>query len=198
MRVGIITGSGSYAWPGLTGQRSRQVETGYGAADVTVGRFVGVDVVHLSRREPGSAQAGASGLVKVSRQGEDSRPGAVGKDAGRPPTAGGHLWVGDRPYAGVRGGANGPRAVGGCRVGSRVRAAHVLHDRSAWESSSSGWWRVEGTRRILPFAGTERFPGGNRVTMDGACWAGIDRRRHLPSSSSLPKSCAEYHLVFGR
>jgi len=66
MRVGIITGSGSYAWPGLTGQRSRQVETGYGAADVTVGRFVGVDVVHLSRREPGSTQAGASGLVKVS------------------------------------------------------------------------------------------------------------------------------------
>jgi len=68
-----------------------------------------------------------------------------------------------------------------------VRAAHLLHDRSAWESSSSGWWRVEGTRRIMPFAGTERFPGGNRVTMDGACWAGIDRRRHLPSSSSLTR-----------
>jgi 5'-methylthioadenosine phosphorylase len=56
MRVGIITGSGSYAWPGLTGQRSRQVETGYGAADVTVGRFAGVDVVHLSRHGSGHSR----------------------------------------------------------------------------------------------------------------------------------------------
>lgn len=56
MRVGLITGSGSYAWPGLADPRPLTVATGYGTADVTEGTIGGVPVVHLSRHGAGHAR----------------------------------------------------------------------------------------------------------------------------------------------
>lgn len=54
MRIGILTGSGSYALPGIeAGAPAEFVETRYGAAPVTAGRFAGVDVLHVSRHRPG-------------------------------------------------------------------------------------------------------------------------------------------------
>jgi 5'-methylthioadenosine phosphorylase len=48
-RVGIITGSGTYSLPGFEGEGPRQVETRFGPARLTEGRFAGADVVHVSR-----------------------------------------------------------------------------------------------------------------------------------------------------
>lgn len=53
MRVGIITGSGSYALPGLEGGVPDRVPTRFGSAEVTHGSFAGVEVVHVSRHLPG-------------------------------------------------------------------------------------------------------------------------------------------------
>lgn len=53
MRVGIITGSGSYSWPFLDEATSRSVDTPHGSVDVTEGTMGGVEVVHLSRHGKG-------------------------------------------------------------------------------------------------------------------------------------------------
>jgi 5'-methylthioadenosine phosphorylase len=53
MRIGIITGSGTYALPDLEAQVPREVETPYGAAVVTAGRFAGTDVLHVARHGEG-------------------------------------------------------------------------------------------------------------------------------------------------
>ncbi|HEX4364476.1 MAG TPA: MTAP family purine nucleoside phosphorylase [Solirubrobacteraceae bacterium] len=54
MRIGILTGSGTYALPGLEADGEPElVQTRYGAAPVTSGRFAGVDVLHISRHRPG-------------------------------------------------------------------------------------------------------------------------------------------------
>ncbi|HEY8867579.1 MAG TPA: MTAP family purine nucleoside phosphorylase [Solirubrobacteraceae bacterium] len=53
MKVAIITGSGTYALPEFEDARPRRVETRFGAADVTEGRFAGVEVVHVSRHGEG-------------------------------------------------------------------------------------------------------------------------------------------------
>jgi purine nucleoside phosphorylase len=54
MRIGILTGSGTYALPGIeTDGEPALVETRFGAAPVTTGRFAGVDVLHISRHRPG-------------------------------------------------------------------------------------------------------------------------------------------------
>jgi 5'-methylthioadenosine phosphorylase len=54
MRIGIITGSGTYALPGIEAdQKPELVETRYGTAPVTSGRFGGVDVLHVARHRPG-------------------------------------------------------------------------------------------------------------------------------------------------
>jgi purine nucleoside phosphorylase len=53
MRIGIITGSGTYALPDFEDARERRVDTPFGAALVTEGRFAGVDVVHVSRHGNG-------------------------------------------------------------------------------------------------------------------------------------------------
>ncbi|MEA2194525.1 MAG: 5-methylthioadenosine phosphorylase [Solirubrobacteraceae bacterium] len=54
MRIGILTGSGTYALPGVeTEGEPELVETRFGAVPVTSGRFVGVDVLHISRHRPG-------------------------------------------------------------------------------------------------------------------------------------------------
>jgi 5'-methylthioadenosine phosphorylase len=52
MRIGIITGSGTYALPGFDGQPS-EVTTRFGTATVTAGAFAGAEVLHISRHGPG-------------------------------------------------------------------------------------------------------------------------------------------------
>jgi purine nucleoside phosphorylase len=53
VRVGIITGSGTYALPGLEVAAARERQTPFGPVVVSEGRFAGVEVVHVSRHEPG-------------------------------------------------------------------------------------------------------------------------------------------------
>ncbi|NUR05216.1 MAG: MTAP family purine nucleoside phosphorylase [Streptomyces sp.] len=53
MRVGLITGSGSYHWPSLEEPGQKTVPTDYGEVTVTEGRVKGVEVVHLSRHGAG-------------------------------------------------------------------------------------------------------------------------------------------------
>jgi 5'-methylthioadenosine phosphorylase len=53
MRIGIITGSGTYALPDFEGAETVEVATDFGPATVTEGRFAGVDVLHVSRHLPG-------------------------------------------------------------------------------------------------------------------------------------------------
>jgi purine nucleoside phosphorylase len=53
MALGIITGSGTYALPGLEEAGSHVVSTRFGEAKVTRGRFAGLDVLHVSRHLEG-------------------------------------------------------------------------------------------------------------------------------------------------
>ena len=54
MRIAILTGSGTYALPGIeTEGEPELVETRFGTAPVTTGRFAGVDVLHVSRHRSG-------------------------------------------------------------------------------------------------------------------------------------------------
>ncbi len=53
MRLGIVTGSGTYALPGFEGAAEREIATRFGAVSVTEGRLAGVEVVHVSRHEAG-------------------------------------------------------------------------------------------------------------------------------------------------
>ncbi len=52
MRLGIITGSGTYALPELQGEK-RTVATRWGETEVTEGTFAGTEVVHVSRHGEG-------------------------------------------------------------------------------------------------------------------------------------------------
>ncbi|HEV2815552.1 MAG TPA: MTAP family purine nucleoside phosphorylase [Solirubrobacteraceae bacterium] len=52
-RIGVITGSGTYALPGFEGDAPQEVHTRFGVARLTAGRFAGVDVVHVSRHWEG-------------------------------------------------------------------------------------------------------------------------------------------------
>ena len=52
-RIGVITGSGTYALPGFEGDGAREVSTRYGPARLAEGRFAGADVVHCSRHWEG-------------------------------------------------------------------------------------------------------------------------------------------------
>lgn len=56
MRVGVISGSGSYEWPALVDPQPRQVTTAYGPVSVTTGGLAGAEVVHLSRHGTGHAR----------------------------------------------------------------------------------------------------------------------------------------------
>jgi 5'-methylthioadenosine phosphorylase len=56
MRVGIISGSGTYSWPGLADPQPRACETEYGSVEVTTGTIDGVQVVHVSRHGAGHAR----------------------------------------------------------------------------------------------------------------------------------------------
>jgi purine nucleoside phosphorylase len=53
MRVGIITGSGTYVLPGFEATGREDVETEWGTASVTRGSLAGVEVVHVSRHGEG-------------------------------------------------------------------------------------------------------------------------------------------------
>jgi 5'-methylthioadenosine phosphorylase len=53
MRIGIITGSGTYALPAFENAQAVEQATEFGPATVTEGRFAGVDVLHVSRHLPG-------------------------------------------------------------------------------------------------------------------------------------------------
>ena len=53
MRVGIISGSGTYALPGFDGFEPEVVATPFGEAGITVGSIAGVEVLHLSRHGAG-------------------------------------------------------------------------------------------------------------------------------------------------
>lgn len=55
MRLGIITGSGTYALPGFHGER-RQRRTPWGSCTLAVGELGGCEVVHLSRHGDGHAR----------------------------------------------------------------------------------------------------------------------------------------------
>jgi purine nucleoside phosphorylase len=53
MRIGIITGSGTYALPGFEDGVPAVVTTRFGVVPVTRGVFAGADVVHISRHREG-------------------------------------------------------------------------------------------------------------------------------------------------
>src|SRR4051795_9681352 len=53
MRIGIITGSGTYALPDFEGAQPIEVRTAFGPATITEGRFAQTDVLHVSRHLPG-------------------------------------------------------------------------------------------------------------------------------------------------
>jgi 5'-methylthioadenosine phosphorylase len=53
MRIGIITGSGTYALPGLDGGAPEEVATPFGPATVTSGRLDGNEVLHIARHGEG-------------------------------------------------------------------------------------------------------------------------------------------------
>ena len=55
MRIGIITGSGTYALPGFEDAGADAVSTPFGSARVTQGRFAGADVLHVARHGEGHA-----------------------------------------------------------------------------------------------------------------------------------------------
>jgi 5'-methylthioadenosine phosphorylase len=53
MRIGIITGSGTYSLPALEAGAATAVPTPYGDALVSEGRFAGADVLHVARHGEG-------------------------------------------------------------------------------------------------------------------------------------------------
>ena len=53
MRIGILTGSGTYALPGLEAATAAEVATRFGAGTGHHGAFAGVDVLHVSRHREG-------------------------------------------------------------------------------------------------------------------------------------------------
>ena len=55
MKLGIISGSGSYTWP-LADARERVIETPFGDVPVTEGRVGSVESVHVSRHGAGHAR----------------------------------------------------------------------------------------------------------------------------------------------
>jgi purine nucleoside phosphorylase len=56
MRVGILTGSGTYALPGFEAAQTVLVSTPYGDVEVSEGRWGGVDVRHVARHAAGHAR----------------------------------------------------------------------------------------------------------------------------------------------
>jgi 5'-methylthioadenosine phosphorylase len=76
MRIGIVTGSGTYALPGFDGE-PREVQTRFGPARVSVGSFAGGDVLHVSRHGEGHARLSSA----VTHQANISALKELGADA---------------------------------------------------------------------------------------------------------------------
>ncbi len=53
MRIGILTGSGTYSLPQLVDAEAGEVRTRFGAVMVTAGRLAGADVLHIARHGEG-------------------------------------------------------------------------------------------------------------------------------------------------
>jgi 5'-methylthioadenosine phosphorylase len=53
MRIGIITGSGTYALPGFEGGEAATASTRFGDVPLTRGSLGGAEIVHISRHRPG-------------------------------------------------------------------------------------------------------------------------------------------------
>ncbi len=53
MRIGILTGSGTYSLPQFEDARAEEVETHFGPVAVTSGRFAGAEVLHIARHGEG-------------------------------------------------------------------------------------------------------------------------------------------------
>jgi len=77
MRIGIITGSGTYALPELEAGEPTAVETRFGAVPVTSGTFAGVEVLHVSRHREGHALLSSA----VTHQANVCALAAAGADA---------------------------------------------------------------------------------------------------------------------
>jgi 5'-methylthioadenosine phosphorylase len=56
MAIAVITGSGTYALPGLKHVEVEQVVTPFGTSPVSRGEFAGVELLHVSRHGPGHAR----------------------------------------------------------------------------------------------------------------------------------------------
>jgi purine nucleoside phosphorylase len=76
MRIGIVTGSGTYALPGFDGE-AQDVETRFGPARVSVGTFADCDVLHISRHGEGHARLSSA----VTHQANISALKELGADA---------------------------------------------------------------------------------------------------------------------
>jgi 5'-methylthioadenosine phosphorylase len=76
MRIGIVTGSGTYALPGFEGE-PQEVPTRFGPAQVTIGAFAGEEVVHVSRHGDGHARLSSA----VAHQANISALHSVGVEA---------------------------------------------------------------------------------------------------------------------
>jgi purine nucleoside phosphorylase len=77
VRVGIITGSGTYALPGIEAQVAEPVPTRFGEVEVTSGRLAGVEVLHVSRHLPGHARVSnhvthQANVVALAQRGADA------------------------------------------------------------------------------------------------------------------------------
>src|SRR5689334_16268255 len=53
MPIAVITGSGTYALPGFEVEQALEHETPFGTVTVSRGAFAGVEILHVSRHEPG-------------------------------------------------------------------------------------------------------------------------------------------------
>jgi 5'-methylthioadenosine phosphorylase len=76
VRIGIVTGSGTYALPGFEGQ-PQEVATRFGPASVSAGGFAGAEVLHISRHGDGHARLSSA----VTHQANISALKQLGADA---------------------------------------------------------------------------------------------------------------------
>jgi 5'-methylthioadenosine phosphorylase len=76
VRIGIVTGSGTYALPGFEGQ-PQEVATRFGPARVSAGGFAGAEVLHISRHGDGHARLSSA----VTHQANISALKQLGADA---------------------------------------------------------------------------------------------------------------------
>jgi len=77
MRIGIITGSGTYALPGLEAGEPAPVGTRFGTVPVTSGTFAGAEVLHVSRHREGHVRLSSA----VTHQANICALAAAGADA---------------------------------------------------------------------------------------------------------------------